>query len=262
MKPESDALSQSAGHANRRGPSKHAYRRRGFDGRMRQDYARIAHGRVQHEHSGDLLPAGPMLRGNWKGKVIGSGTDLRKFWTERCAGALSLDDWHSVEDGIARSPGFCMTMGTASTMTALTEALGFTLPGASSIPAVDSAHPRMAADCGSRIVEMVWENLQPSLIATREAFENAITVDMAIGGSTNAIIHLVAMAARLGITLSLDDFDRISRRTPVIANIRPSGQCLMEDFYYAADCRSAMQQIAPLLHLECLTVNGNSLGET
>jgi dihydroxy-acid dehydratase len=206
-------------------------------------------------------PAGPMLRGNWKGQAIGSGTDLRKFWTERCAGALSLDDWHSVEDGIARSPGFCMTMGTASTMTALTEALGFTLPGASSIPAVDSAHPRMAADCGSRIVEMVWENLAPSAIATREAFENAIAVDMAIGGSTNAIIHLVAMAARLGVTLSLDDFDRISARTPVIANIRPSGQFLMEDFFYAGGLRALMHEMADDLHLHCLTVNGRSLGE-
>jgi dihydroxy-acid dehydratase len=207
------------------------------------------------------FPAGPMLRGNWKGQAIGSGTDIRKFWTERCAGALSLDDWHSVEDGIARSPGFCMTMGTASTMTAMAEALGFTLPGASSIPAVDSAHPRMAADCGSRIVEMVWRNLLPSEIGTREAFENAITVDMALGGSTNAIIHLVAMAARLGITISLDDFDRISARTPVIANIRPSGEYLMEDFFYAGGLPALMQEIASHLHLDCLTVNGHSLGE-
>ena len=206
------------------------------------------------------FPAGPMLRGNWKGQAIGSGTDIRKFWTERCAGALSLDDWHSVEDGIARSPGFCMTMGTASTMTAVAEALGFTLPGASSIPAVDSAHPRMAADCGSRIVDMVWENLRPSDIGTREAFENAITVDMAIGGSTNAIIHLVAMAARLGIRLNLDDFDEISRRTPVIANIRPSGKYLMEDFFYAGGLPALMKEISDHLHLHCPTVNGKSLG--
>jgi dihydroxy-acid dehydratase len=206
------------------------------------------------------FPAGPMLRGNWKGQAIGSGTDSRKLWTERCAGALSLDDWHSVEDGIARSPGFCMTMGTASTMTAVAEALGFTLPGASSIPAVDSAHPRMAADCGSRIVEMVWQNLVPSAIATREAFENAITIDMAIGGSTNAIIHLIAMAGRVGVALSLDDFDRISGRTPVIANIRPSGQYLMEDFFYAGGLPAAMKEIAHHLHLNCLTVNGKSLG--
>ena len=206
------------------------------------------------------FPAGPMLRGNWKGQAIGSGTDIRKFWTERCAGALSLDDWHSVEDSIARSPGFCMTMGTASTMTAVTEALGFTLPGASSIPAVDSAHPRMAADCGKRIVEMVWENVVPSSIATREAFENAITIDMAIGGSTNAIIHLIAMAARLGVALSLDDFDRISRRTPVIANIRPSGAYLMEDFFYAGGLPAVMKSIGDLLHTDCCTVNGQTIG--
>jgi dihydroxy-acid dehydratase len=207
------------------------------------------------------FPAGPMLRGNWKGQAIGSGTDIRKFWTERCAGALSLADWHSVEDGIARSAGFCMTMGTASTMTAVAEALGFTLPGASSIPAVDSAHPRMAADCGTRIVEMVWENLLPSGIATRDAFENAITVDMAIGGSTNAIIHLIAMASRLGVALSLDDFDRISRRTPVIANIRPSGEYLMEDFYYAGGLPALMKQISAHLHLDCPTINGKTIGE-
>jgi len=207
------------------------------------------------------FPAGPMLRGNWKGQAIGSGTDIRKFWTERCAGALSLDDWHSVEDGIARSPGFCMTMGTASTMTAMAEALGFTLPGASSIPAVDSAHPRMAADCGSRIVEMVWRDLLPSEIGTKEAFENAITVDMALGGSTNAIIHLVAMAARLGVSISLDDFDRISGRTPMIANIRPSGEYLMEDFYYAGGLPALMHEISSHLNLNCLTVNGKSVGE-
>jgi dihydroxy-acid dehydratase len=207
------------------------------------------------------FPAGPMLRGNWKGQAIGSGTDIRKFWTERCAGALSLDDWHSVEDGIARSPGFCMTMGTASTMTALAESLGLTLPGASSIPAVDSAHPRMAADCGSRIVDMVWQNIVPSQIVTRKSFENAITVDMAIGGSTNAIIHLVALASRLSVELSLDDFDHISARTPVIANIRPSGQYLMEDFYYAGGLPALMNEISGHLHLDCLTVNGKSIGE-
>jgi dihydroxy-acid dehydratase len=154
-----------------------------------------------------------------------------------------------------------MTMGTASTMTAVAEALGFTLPGASSIPAVDSAHPRMAADCGSRIVEMVWQNRLPSEIATRKAFENAITVDMAIGGSTNAIIHLVALAGRLGIELALDDFDHISARTPVIANIRPSGDYLMEDFYYAGGLPALMNEISGHLHLDCLTVNGKSIGE-
>ena len=180
-----------------------------------------------------FFPAGPMLRGNWKGQPLGSGTDLFKFWTERCAGTITEEEWNEMEGGIARSPGFCMTMGTAATMTALAEALGLTLPGASSIPAPDSNHVRMAMDCGRRIVGMVWEDLKPRSILTMHAFENAIAVDMAIGGSTNAIIHLVAMARRCGLDLPLRRFDEISERVPVLANIRPSGKFLMEDFYYA-----------------------------
>src|SRR6266404_4702107 len=180
-----------------------------------------------------FLPAGPMLRGNWNGKPLGSGTDVWKYWTERCAGTLSEADWHAMEDGIARSPGHCMTMGTASTMTAIAETLGLTLPGASSIPAVDANHARMATRCGRRIVAMVWDDLKPTDILTRSSFENAITADMAIGGSTNAIIHLVALAGRAGIKLDLKKFDEISQRTPMIANLRPSGEYLMEDFYYA-----------------------------
>jgi dihydroxy-acid dehydratase len=207
------------------------------------------------------LPAGPMLRGNWNGKVLGSGTDARKIWTERCAGNISEEEWLGVEDGIARSPGFCMTMGTASTMTALAEALGMTLPGASSIPAADSNHPRMCIGCGNRIVDMVWEDLKPSDILTLDSFENAITVDMAIAGSTNAIIHLVALAARRGITLDLELFDRISARVPVLANIRPSGAFLMEDFFYAGGLRALMGQIGDLLHLDSRTVNGRTVGE-
>ena len=202
-----------------------------------------------------------MLRGNWNGKFLGSGTDARKIWTERCAGNITQEEWLGVEDGIARSPGFCMTMGTASTMTALAEALGMTLPGASSIPAADSNHPRMCIECGNRIVDMVWEDLKPSDILTREAFENAITVDMAIAGSTNAIIHLVALAARRGIELELEVFDRISDRVPVLANIRPSGAYLMEDFYYAGGLRALMGQIGDLLHLDSRTVNGHTIGE-
>jgi dihydroxy-acid dehydratase len=154
-----------------------------------------------------------------------------------------------------------MTMGTASTMTALAEALGMTLPGASSIPAADSNHIRMAMDCGTRVVEMVWEGRTPSGILTPASFENAITVDMAIGGSTNAIIHLVAMAGRRGIALELDLFARISRRVPLLADIRPSGRFLMEDFYYAGGLRALMAEIRDLLHLECATVNGKTLGE-
>jgi dihydroxy-acid dehydratase len=208
------------------------------------------------------LPAGPMLRGNWNGQVLGSGSDVWKFWAEKCAGAITDAEWNEMEDGIARSPGHCMTMGTASTMTSIAEALGMTLPGASSIPAVDANHQRMATACGRRIVEMVWEDLKPSDILTPQSFENAITTDMAIGGSTNAIIHLVAMAGRAGIKLELTKFDEIAQRTPMIANIRPSGQqYLMEDFYYAGGLRALLAQIRDLLHLDCSTVNGKTLGE-
>jgi dihydroxy-acid dehydratase len=207
------------------------------------------------------LPAGPMLRGNWKGQPLGSGTDLWKFWAERCAGNITEQEWNDIEGGIARSPGFCMTMGTAATMTALTEALGLTLPGASSIPAVDANHVHMAMNCGRRIVEMIWDDVKPKSILTNNAFENAIAVDMAIGGSTNAIIHLVALAGRCGLRLELNRFDEISRRVPVLANVRPSGAFLMEDFYYAGGLRALMTQMSDLLHLDCITVNGRTLGE-
>jgi dihydroxy-acid dehydratase len=208
-----------------------------------------------------FVPAGPMLRGNWDGKSLGSGTDVWKFWAERCAGTISDKEWRGVEEGIARSPGFCMTMGTASTMTALAEALGMTLPGASSIPAVDSNHVRMAMDSGRRIVEMVWEDLKPEAILTQPAFLNAIAIEMAIGGSTNAIIHLVALARRRGFELPLRRFDEISRKIPVLANIRPSGAFLMEDFYYAGGLRALMAQVGDLLQLDCRTVNGKTIGE-
>ncbi len=207
------------------------------------------------------LPAGPMLRGNWNGQTLGSGTDVWKFWAERCAGNVSDEEWHGIEGGIARSHGFCMTMGTASTMTALSEAMGMTLPGASSIPAVDSNHVRLAMDSGVRIVDMVWEDLKPRDILTPRALRNAITVDMAIGGSTNAIIHLVALARRLGCDLPLPVFDEISRHVPVLANIRPSGKFLMEDFYYAGGLRALMAEISDLLNLDCITANGKPLGE-
>jgi dihydroxyacid dehydratase/phosphogluconate dehydratase len=193
------------------------------------------------------LPAGPMLRGNWNGQVLGSGSDVWKYWDEKRAGRISDCEWAEMEDGIARSPGHCMTMGTASTMTSIAEVLGMTLPGASSIPAVDANHARMATACGRRIVEMVWQDLKPSHILSRASFENAITADMAIGGSTNAIIHLVALAGRAGIKLELNQFDEISQRTPMIANLRPSGQYLMEDFYYAGGLRALLKQMAGLL---------------
>ena len=208
-----------------------------------------------------FLPAGPMLRGNWEGKPLGSGTDLWKYWTERCAGNVTDEEWLGIERGIARSPGFCMTMGTASTMAALAEAMGMTLPGGSSIPAADSNHPRLAMNTGRRIVEMVWEDVKPSEVLSLAAFRNAITVDMAIGGSTNAIIHLVALARRRGLDLPLRFFDEIAARVPVLANIRPSGKYLMEDFYYAGGLRALMWEIRELLDLECVTVNGKTVGE-
>jgi dihydroxy-acid dehydratase len=207
------------------------------------------------------LPAGPMLRGNWNGQTLGSGTDIWKFWTERCAGNVSDEEWTAMEGGIARSFGFCMTMGTASTMTAIAEAIGMTLPGASSIPAADSNHVRMSIESGRRIVEMVWEGVTPADILTMDAFRNGITVDMAIGGSTNAIIHLVAMAGRRGLPLPLEVFDEIAGKVPVLANIRPSGEFLMEDFYYAGGLRALMAEIRDLLHLDSRTVNGKTLGE-
>ncbi len=209
-----------------------------------------------------FMPAGPMLRGNWKGKVLGSGSDAWKFWDERRAGNISDQDWVDIEGGIARSYGHCMTMGTASTMTAITEALGLTMPGASSIPAADAGHIRMASTCGRRIVEMVWEDLVPTRIQTRAAFENAIVVAMAMGCSTNAIIHLVAMARRAGHDISLDDFDAASRAVPVIANVRPSGdQYLMEDFFYAGGLPALMTRLRDHLKLDALTVSGRTVGE-
>lgn len=207
------------------------------------------------------LPAGPMLRGNWKGQVLGSGSDVWKYWAEKRAGNLSELSWLELEDGIARSAGTCMTMGTAATMMSVAEVLGFILPGGSAIPAVDSNHARLASASGRRIVEMVWEDLKPSDILCREAFENAIMVDLALSGSTNAIIHLIAMARRAGVGLTIDDFDRISQRIPVLGNIRPAGSYLMEDFYYAGGLGGLLARLAGELHLNCRNVNGMTLGD-
>jgi dihydroxy-acid dehydratase len=208
-----------------------------------------------------FVPAGPMLRGNWHGQTLGSGSDGWKYWAELRAGTITDRDWHDIEAGIARSAGTCMTMGTASTMTGIAEALGLSLPGASSIPAADSNHPRMASTCGRRIVEMVWEDLKPRDLLTRKSFENAVTFLMAAGGSTNAVVHLIAMAGRAGLALTLDDIDAISRRTPTICNLKPSGQYLMEDLYYAGGTRALLAQIQDRLHLEERTVTGATLGE-
>jgi len=208
------------------------------------------------------MPAGPMLRGSWQGKTLGSGSDTWKYWDELRAGRITERDWQEIEDGIARSAGTCMTMGTAATMMSLAESLGLTLPGASSIPAVDANHSRMASLSGRRIVEMVWQDLKPRDILTAEAFDNAITTLMALGGSTNAIVHLVAMAGRAGLELPLERFNEISARTPVLANIRPSGaEYLMEDFYYAGGLRAMLAELKDLLRLEAKTVNGATLGE-
>ena len=208
------------------------------------------------------MPAGPMLRGHWHGKTLGSGSDTWKYWDELRAGRITERDWQEIEDGIARSAGTCMTMGTAATMMSLAESLGLTLPGAASIPAVDANHSRMASLSGRRIVEMVWQDLKPRDILTAEAFDNAITTLMALGGSTNAIVHLVAMAGRAGLELPLERFNEISARTPVLANIRPSGaEYLMEDFYYAGGLRAMLAELKDLLRLEAKTVNGATLGE-
>ena len=207
------------------------------------------------------VPAGPMLRGNWRGKILGSGSDVWKYWDELKAGTITRRDWDEMENGIARSYGMCMTMGTAATMTAIAEALGFALPGASSIPAADSAHPRMCADAGRRIVEMAWEDLKPSDIMSPGAVDNAIRCHLAMGGSTNAMIHVVAMARRAGIPLALQRFDELARRIPVLANVRPSGSYLMEDFFYAGGIRALLAQLKGELDLGCLTVNGESIGE-
>lgn len=208
------------------------------------------------------LPAGPMLRGNWRGQVLGSGSDAFKYWDERRAGRLPPEAWQEMEAGIARSHGTCMTMGTAATMMGIAEAVGLTLPGASSIPAADANHVRMSAECGRRIVGMVWEGLTPAKLLTRANFVNGIVCAMAMGCSTNAIIHLIAMSRRAGHAVDLADFDALSRTVPVIANIRPSGErWLMEDFYYAGGLRALLERIREHLDTAVLTVNGRTLGE-
>jgi dihydroxy-acid dehydratase len=208
-----------------------------------------------------FMPAGPMLRGRWGDTVLGSGSDVWRYWSDLRAGVISDQDWAEIENGIARSPGHCMTMGTASTMTSAAEALGMTLPGAASIPAADSRHAVMASRTGRRIVEMVGEDLKPSDLLTRNAFRNAVTTVLALGGSTNAIVHLIAMARRIGVELSLDDFDELSGGTPLLANVRPSGKYLMEDFYYAGGLPAMLRNLGDLIDGSAMTANGRTLGE-
>jgi dihydroxy-acid dehydratase len=208
-----------------------------------------------------FMPAGPMLRGDFRGGLLGSGSDVWKYWAELRAGNIGESDWREIENGIARAPGHCMTMGTASTMTSAAEAMGLTLPGAASIPAADSRHAAMATLTGKRIVDMVWEDLKPSDILDERAITNAVTTVLALGGSTNAIVHLLAMARRAGVALTLADFDAIARRTPLLADVRPAGRFLMEDFFYAGGLRALLARLSPLLALDARTANGRALGE-
>ena len=207
------------------------------------------------------LPAGPMLRGDWNGVVLGSGSDTWKYWAELRCGNITQEEWSGIESGIARSAGHCMTMGTASTMTSATEVLGLTLPGFSSIPAPDSRHAQMATLTGKRIVEMAWEDLKPSDVLTDASFDNAVTTVLALSGSSNAVVHLIAMARRAGLTLDLDRFDSIARRTPVLANIRPAGKYLMEDLFYAGGLRALLSELGDLIDGGTLNVNGKTLAE-
>jgi dihydroxy-acid dehydratase len=210
-----------------------------------------------------FMPAGPMLRGSWRGNALGSGSDVWKYWAELRAGTITSEDWGEIEQGIARSPGHCMTMGTASTMTSAAEALGMTLPGAASIPAADSRHAVMATRTGKRIVDMVWDDLKPSDLITEDSIHNAVSAVLAVGGSTNAVVHLIALARRAGLKLDMAAFDQLARETPLLANIRPSGAYLMEDFFYAGGLPAVLKQLAigGRLKTGAGTANGATIGE-
>jgi dihydroxy-acid dehydratase len=208
-----------------------------------------------------MVPGGPMLNGRWSGGPIGTGTDTRRLYEQFRAGRITDEQLCEIEGCLLRSSGHCNVMGTASTMTSLAEALGMTLPGCANIPGPDSRRLAMAEASGRRVVDAVWEDLRPSRILTRRAFDNAIAADMALGGSTNAVVHLIAIAGRLGIELTLQDFDRISRRVPFLVNVKPSGQYLMEDFYYAGGLPAVMKEILPILDGEALTISGRTLAE-
>ena len=208
-----------------------------------------------------FCPAGPMLNDRYRGQSVGAGTHTKKFWDDYVAGDIAQPEWIKLEAKMTRSPGTCNTMGTASTMTAITEAMGFTLPGASSIPAMDSNHPRMASSCGARIVDMVWEDLKPTRILTQDAVHNGIVAYMALGGSTNAAVHLIAMAGRAGIALSIDDMEAVAREVPVLTNLFPSGDKLMEDFFFSGGMPALLQELRKFLKLDALTVTGQTLGQ-
>ena len=208
-----------------------------------------------------FVSSGPMLNGRYRGRTIGSGTDVWRFSEAVRAGTMSLDDFLGAEAGMSRSAGTCNTMGTASTMASLVEAMGLALPDNASLPAVDSRRRAMAHVTGMRIVQMVKDDLRLSRIATREAFENAILFHAAIGGSTNAVIHLLAMAGRIGVPLELADFDRLGREVPLLVDLMPSGRFLMEDFCYAGGAPAVMRQLGELLHRDAITVSGSTIGQ-
>lgn len=208
-----------------------------------------------------FCPAGPMANGQWRGQKTGAGTHTKKYWDELRAGNITQDDWVDLESRMTRSAGTCNTMGTASTMTSIVDAMGLTLPGASSIPAVDSGHARMASECGVRIVDMVWEDLKPSDILDKASFNNGLVAYMALGGSTNAAVHMVAMARRAGVDLTLDDMAEVAGRVPVCANLFPSGEYLMEDFYFAGGILAQLNKLVRHLDLTKRTVNGKTLGD-
>ena len=208
-----------------------------------------------------VVTGGPMLSGQWRDRKLGAGTDGRKLFDLYRTGRLSEEEWNEIEGCLARSAGHCTVMGTASTMASLAEAMGMTLPGCAAIPAPDSRRLAIAELSGRRAVDMVGEDLRPSRVITRHALENAITVHMALGGSTNAVVHLLALAGRLGVPLRLDDFDRISRRTPYLVNVKPSGEFLMEDFFQAGGVPALMRELLPLLDSDTLTVNGRTVAQ-
>ncbi len=206
-----------------------------------------------------FMPAGPMLRGDYHGEHLGSGSDTWKYWAELRAGKIGEAEWQGVEDGIARSAGHCMTMGTASTMTSSVEAMGLTLPGFSSIPAPDSRHAQFATLTGKRIVEMVWEDLCIGDVLTPQSYDNGVVTALALSGSTNAVVHMVALARRSGFAFTIDRYDELARKTPVLANVRPSGQYLMEDFFYAGGLRAMLANLGDLIDGSQTTVNGKTL---
>ena len=208
-----------------------------------------------------FMPGGPMNKTSWRGEQLASGSDVWKYWAERGAGRLGCEAWCELEDHIAASPGHCMTMGTASTMTSITEAMGMALPGSASVPATHSSHARMASATGRQAVELAWYDVRPRQIMTKDAFHNAIVTLMAMGGSTNAIVHLMAMAGRAGVDLTLERFDEISQTTPVVANLRPAGQYVMGDFFEAGGLKALLQEISDLLIADAPTLAGISLGE-